>query len=316
MIDKRLLQIPVLVVSCDKYADLWDPFFKIFRNKWPDCTFPIYLGTNYKQIDNPDVETIAIGEDLNWASNLHKMLDTINSAHVIMFLEDFLITENIDNNYILKLVEIAFREDVGCLRLAAGLPLAFPPSAPVEGYPGIGTINKDEQYRVSAQVAIWKVETLRKVLLDGMNAWEFEDIGTYISKRLNEQFWGLYAPAIVYSQCVEKGKWKPEGLEICREAGVEIQSEARDAFTPQEMEVYFHDVDKKAHSALEIQTGIKHFKTGHKSKGFRKIYALLKITPFNFRLWGTLFTGFLYPSLFDKFINSKFEKRISLLRNK
>ena len=33
----------ILIVSCDKYSDLWDPFFKLFFKFWPDCPFNIYL---------------------------------------------------------------------------------------------------------------------------------------------------------------------------------------------------------------------------------------------------------------------------------
>jgi len=36
----------ILIPSCDKYSDLWRPFFTLFWRHWPDCPFPVYLGSN------------------------------------------------------------------------------------------------------------------------------------------------------------------------------------------------------------------------------------------------------------------------------
>jgi len=41
-------KIAVLVVSCDKYADLWPPFFQLFLRFWPECPFSVYLISNQK----------------------------------------------------------------------------------------------------------------------------------------------------------------------------------------------------------------------------------------------------------------------------
>ena len=41
----------ILVVSCDRYRDLWTPFFTLFQRYWPDCDMPVYLGTNCAQVE-------------------------------------------------------------------------------------------------------------------------------------------------------------------------------------------------------------------------------------------------------------------------
>ncbi len=43
-------ELAILVCSCDKYADVWEPFFKLFFKFWPDCPYPIYLLSNYLTI--------------------------------------------------------------------------------------------------------------------------------------------------------------------------------------------------------------------------------------------------------------------------
>jgi hypothetical protein len=275
----------------------------------------VFLGTNHKDFNDNRVSTIPIGDDLSWASGLLKMLDRVDSEYAIIFLEDFFLRQPVNTERIQKLVSLSIGRNVGCLRLAAGLPLAFPPSEPVEGINGVGAIHKTEAYRVSAQVALWRTETLKKLLIPGMNAWEFEEIGTLLSAELEESFWGVYEPAIDYSQGVEKGKWKPEGLEICREAGVPVNLEARGAFSSEELERYFRLMAEKNQLRIQMQSASNSFNEGKMFVGLRAILTLIKTSPFNIKLWGVLLTG-LNPSLFLIFRQYKLKRRLRSIRGK
>ena len=33
----------ILILSCDKFSDLWKPFFDLFWKYWPDCPYNVYL---------------------------------------------------------------------------------------------------------------------------------------------------------------------------------------------------------------------------------------------------------------------------------
>ena len=52
--------LSVLVISCDRYADLWRPFFELFWRHWPDCQGPVYLGSNFTDYSDPRVQTIKV----------------------------------------------------------------------------------------------------------------------------------------------------------------------------------------------------------------------------------------------------------------
>ena len=227
--------ISILVVSCDRYADLWNPFFAVFWKRWPDCPFPVYLGTNRLTYPDPRVTSLPVGDDESWTTGLRRMLDQVEADHIVLFLEDFLIRRTVDTASVRRLVMFAREKGLGCLRLAALLPLALPPAEPVAEFPDLGVIPPGYPYRVTAQVAIWKVAALRQLLVPGLSAWEFEEFGTRLSTKMPEAVWGSYEPVIDYAQCVEKGRWKPEGLAICRAAGVDIDLKARPAFTEDEL---------------------------------------------------------------------------------
>src|SRR3954467_10514178 len=92
----RPSDVPLLVISCDRYADLWRPFFEVFWKRWPDCPFPVYLGTNHLEFASQRVTTLAVGPDVDWASNALCMLDRLGAAYVLVFLEDFLLQERVN----------------------------------------------------------------------------------------------------------------------------------------------------------------------------------------------------------------------------
>ena len=142
--------IPLLVVSCDRYSDLWDPFLQVFRRHWADCPFPLFLGSNHKISHDPGVTTIAIGDDRGWGAGLQSLLDRLGAEYVLLFLEDFFLEEAVDTTNVLRLAEIAGRNKLGCLRLTPNPP----PSQQVEGSPGLGWILPGDPYRVSTQVAL------------------------------------------------------------------------------------------------------------------------------------------------------------------
>ncbi|MBI5251475.1 MAG: hypothetical protein HY912_18455 [Desulfomonile tiedjei] len=216
-------QPAVLVISCDKYADMWNPFFQLFWKRWPDCPYPVFLGTNYKTFEFNGVTSIPVGEDRTWAQNLHLMLDVIDSPRIIMFLEDFLMTRDVNTDAIRNMVKVAEQYDLGCLRLH---PLP-PPTRQLREFPGIGVIQRGDDWRVSTQTAIWDVKLLRSLAWPGLTAWEFETIGSLVSDTMQHTFWSVYEPVIDYRNGVVLGQWVPEGLEVCREAGVEVDLSSR-----------------------------------------------------------------------------------------
>jgi hypothetical protein len=243
------------------------------------------------------------------------MLECIDSKYVLIFLEDFLLRKPVDSQRVAQLVNLAVERKVGCLRLVAGLPLAFPPSRPVPGLPGIGVIDKGEPYRVSAQAAIWEVSVLRQLLVPGMTAWEFEEIGTMLSTKFSEPFWAVYESAIEYSQCVEKGKWKPEGLKICREAGVIVNPELRPAFSSEELEDYFKRQNQKNQLFIDGHPAINKLIERDALNGREEVLSSIKKTPFEIKLWCILIFS-MAPSLYSIYRRLKLNQKLRLIRNR
>ena len=54
------MKYSVLVNTCDKFEDCWNPFFQLFCMYWQDYKGKIYLNTEYKDYSFPDLDIIPV----------------------------------------------------------------------------------------------------------------------------------------------------------------------------------------------------------------------------------------------------------------
>jgi hypothetical protein len=156
------------------------------------------------------------------------MIDRLPGEYVILMLEDFLFTATVDTGRVRRLVEIARREQLGCLRLSP-----YPaPTKKIARFPELGELERGADYRVSTQAAIWRLSTLRRLLHPSFSAWQFELTGSALSNHLPDNFWSVRAPALDYKNGVERGKWMRQGLAICHEAGASVDLTRRPPMGP------------------------------------------------------------------------------------
>lgn len=213
----------IVVSSCDKFQDLWKPFFTLFFRYWPDCPFPVYLISNYFTYPDERVKTIVVGNDRGWAVNTKSAFKKIPAKYIIYFHEDFLLKSPVDNSHLLFLLDIIKQEQAVCLRL-----FSCPGSdLPYKNYADIGEISKDASYRVSLQTAVWDKDIFSGLIKNGENAWEMEINGTKRSKTVKRSFLSLKEglmnkPLDYICTAVVKGKWTSEALEFCEKEGLEI----------------------------------------------------------------------------------------------
>lgn len=193
--------IAVLVVSCDNYADMWPPFFELFKKKWGDCPFPIYLITNYQTPDFPGVKTIPVGEDRSWSDNIIAALPAVPEEFVLMFIDDLFLTKTVDTPSLLAILRAMIEADANYLRLNPTVK-ADKPFNQLFGLVSPGTI-----YRTSTVLAVWKKQALQTLLKPGENAWDFEIHGTTRADAL-DGFYAAWRPYFPVINGVIKGKWR------------------------------------------------------------------------------------------------------------
>lgn len=210
----------VLVLSSDRYADLWPVFFDQFCRRWPGCPFPVYLGSNTIALDGyPFVRTILSGPDRDWSTSLRAILRQIPERYVIMTHEDFIVAADVDTPHLLECLAFMRGDGARHMQLWSDVPADHI----VQGRYGV--IARGAPYRVNT-VGIWEKATLEHLLLDGESPWQFEIMGSYRSSFL-DGFLRHQRPPVVYVNLVEKGKYIPTSVQLLEERGVSLPARQR-----------------------------------------------------------------------------------------
>lgn len=201
---KKINKIAVLVISCDKYSDLWEPCSKMFLKFWPDCEFDKYLVSNFKECNLTGFINLKIGKDNTWSHGLKIALDklSVNYDYVFTMVEDYYFVEKIDNYYV-KAMFNTFVDLEGNF-----LSLFKLPSKLSKCNQYFGELENFIPYRQSIGFTLWKVQTLIKILDVNENAWEFEKNGVIRGFQF-DKFYGSYKNFKVMNLVI-KGKLVPK----------------------------------------------------------------------------------------------------------
>jgi hypothetical protein len=218
MSNNNSTNVAFLVVSCDKYKDLWEPFFKTFFKFWKDCTYKLYLASNYEEYPDEKVTNISFGEDKDYSTNLINILKEIEEEWVIVWFEDAFITKTINNNLIENLINEAISKKIDYLKLTVDYPLYY--GIKSENF---GPIPRGVKYRSAMGMALYHKSTLNKILLPGQSAWQL-DISN-AADELDIEFYTLNSkyrfnrPVSIINSVI-KGKWYKTAPAFLKKVGL------------------------------------------------------------------------------------------------
>lgn len=210
----------ILVLSCDKYSDLWDGFFKCFFKNFPSgSNYKIYLGSNTKIFEHPQVLSILSGHDDDWSSSYIRILRQIPEVKILVLLEDIFISSPINIAKLNIALDFAITNDVNYLRFFANPTPDIPTLNPL-----IGEIIPGAPYRTTV-CGLWNKHTLLSILLPGESPWDFEVFGSHRSKYFNK-FFSTWNPLIEYKNLIEKGGWIMPSVKWALDQGIKLDMTA------------------------------------------------------------------------------------------
>lgn len=226
--------VAVLVASCDEFNDVWPGFFKLFFEFWPDCPYPISLGSDTQTWNDSRVRNLTIpdcADKHRWTHRVRGMLERIPETHVLLLLEDFLITAPVNTERIRRHVRDMRVLNAPYLRL-------FPAPGPTslcEGREDIGEVAVGLPYRICTQASLWEKAELTQIMRDGESIWDFEHGATVRSASVDRPILAVTRrlgiagdtptienAAICYlCTAVVRGVWLRDAVALCRRHGIE-----------------------------------------------------------------------------------------------
>jgi len=174
--------LSILVSSCDKYAVCWQPFCHGLEKYWPEHPQKLFFITN--QLDAPCGVSLKTGADQGWAKNLLWALDRVETDYIFYSQEDYWIKGFVPNAAILDYLGYLNSGLADYIRLYP----APGPDLPWCADERLGVISEGSHYRASLQMALWRKETLKALVLADESPWDFEVKGTQRSQKYGERF--------------------------------------------------------------------------------------------------------------------------------
>lgn len=210
--------VAFLISSCDKYSDLWNPFFKNFFKYWSDCPYDIFLISNYKNYKDSRVNTIRIGEDKSYADNLRCALESIHQKWILLWLDDVIFSGKVDTKTLERIISEAEILNAGYVKLDEKLPLVYDSDTNLL----IGELPKNIRYRSAVGLGLVKKEVLLKLAEPGMSAWDMDK--SQISNSMDELFCaftkkGAKKIPFTYIHALIKGKWYFPAVKALKKEG-------------------------------------------------------------------------------------------------
>jgi glycosyltransferase involved in cell wall biosynthesis len=200
--------ISVLMMTCDKYSDIWQPFYQLYTKYFPN-PYDLYVGTETLDCDfGTTIKTQG-----QWTNRLKETLKQIDTKYVLFLLDDFFIRNKV--NYVqIDTIKDYFKDNIATFNFELTNCIRTEEKS-------IGTFKKKSNkqiYLFSCQPGLWDREKLIEILDDDKSPWQMEtteldskyefyanvgeliiDIGYYNHKKS----WG-----------VVQGKWATEMIKL------------------------------------------------------------------------------------------------------
>lgn len=229
---KKTAKCAVLVSSCDKYEDAWNPFFILFAKYWPNCQYPIYLNTESKQYDFPAFEVKALNNTaISWSQRLKKALRMIDTKYIIFLLEDFFFLDNVNQKQINECMDVMNKDKSIAV---INFDRCLPSSIDYKKCPKFCQRSLSQMYFLNCQASIWRRKDLISFLSPYEDAWQFEIYGSERAKLYNKKFLMLnketpfpfvYNVNWITGYGLHKGKWLKSNVQLFKDNNIVVDFE-------------------------------------------------------------------------------------------
>lgn len=172
------MKLTIAGIFYSGYKDLWHDFVKLFNKHWPDCSFDLVIVSDTegeKEFDG--VKMINAGKDAEYSRKVQTLIKEVPSDYYLLLLEDFFLSEHIDNEFINNALEFMKSKDLYYYAMPLDEFSVNFKGKYISKKEHIREISSKAEHTVSCQPAIWERNFLNKCIgKDNYNAWIFEGI--------------------------------------------------------------------------------------------------------------------------------------------
>lgn len=208
----------ILVCSCDKDDDTFEPFHHCMEKYWHEHPEVIY---KTETIQNPYYRTIAINYPLHqWSNGIKEALEQIDDDQILLLMDDIFIRTDVDRDRIREASE-NLKGNIALMNFE----LSFDASDLPTELPNWKKRQPNAPWSVSIMCGLWDRKKLLNVLYKGLTPWEVEAVQNtcgydyYINSGDYIIDWGYrtWQPS-----GISRGKWQKEVVWFFQKEGIKV----------------------------------------------------------------------------------------------
>lgn len=208
----------ILVLSCDKNEDLFEPFHHCMEKYWKDHPEVLYYTESVK---NPYYTTICVPCEINtWTRGVRECLGQIEDDKILLMVDDCFIQRPVDSARIAYLCT-QLKGNVACINMANSWHADDRPC----NIQGCKKRPHGSPYEVSICCGLWQKDKLLDVISGDFSPWdvEYRQNTCGYDYYINEESaidWGWHK----YGQWVGlyRGKWTKDAIELFKREGISV----------------------------------------------------------------------------------------------
>lgn len=213
----------IVVCSCDKDEDLFEPFHHCIEKYWKNHPTIVYAT---ETIQNPYYKTISKNYTLDkWTKRIRETLKEIPDNEILLMIDDIFIRKPVDT----KRIEYArsnLKGNIACFNFEK----VFNSNDKESNLNWWKIRQKGSEYELSLMCGLWNKDKLIDILSEDSDPWSVEykqntkGYDYYINSGDYIIDWGYktFKPVGVV-----KGKWAREVVDFFKKEGIEIDYEKR-----------------------------------------------------------------------------------------
>lgn len=176
------MKLAVLINSCDKFADCWEPFFTLWKKFGPkesDCT--LYLVTERAEfgMEGMDIRCCKVCERGHWQGKgfptwswcTLRALEQVEEEVVLYMQEDYFLTHPVNEAQLRELVLTLHQNPAMQNIHVTDYAMKRRLTSPIGG---VDSVDPADSALASLQGALWRKEALTALLREAESAWDFE----------------------------------------------------------------------------------------------------------------------------------------------
>jgi len=227
--EPQIQNLSVLIIGYDPYFDIWPYFDYFFKKNFSECHIPSFFITCSRcPVTSSGYSSIKTDGDMKVTSRLKCGLSSVNTDYVLVLLDDYIISKQINVVLLGSIVDEMKKRDFDYCELCNFIAK---PKMQKErnGHGTINTLKRNQKYLISLQPAIWKKDFLLSICdNDLVRPWDMEvyldHCFSFEGERQSLPKAGAVLGTLSICNFVDKGEITRDALKLIQRVGLPYPS--------------------------------------------------------------------------------------------